>query len=52
MVKPNWDNFKAKFSENPQGNLSGFATCCSVKNSKCPQVYLDIRINLVSKLIQ
>ena len=48
MVKPNWDNFKAKFSENPQG----IATCCSVKNSKCPQVYLDIRINLVSKLIQ
>lgn len=24
MVKPNWDNFKAKFSENPQGNFEWF----------------------------
>lgn len=37
MVKPNWDNFKAKFSENPQGNFEWFCYllfCQEFKNAR------------------
>ena len=36
MVKPNWDNFKAKFSENPQGNFVWFCYLLFCHEFKMP----------------
>ncbi len=36
MVKPNWDNFKAKFSENPQGNFEWFCYLLFCQEFKMP----------------
>ena len=36
MVKPNWDNFKAKFNENPQGNFEWFCYLLFCQEFKIP----------------
>lgn len=36
MVKPNWDNFKAKFSENPQANFEWFCYSLFCQEFKIP----------------
>jgi len=34
MIKPNWNNFKAKFSENPQSNFEWFCYLLFCKEFK------------------
>lgn len=36
IIKPNWEIFKAKFSENPQGNFEWFCYLLFCKEFDCP----------------